>query len=111
MNQRLPSGPAVIPCGRLSDAGIENSLIVPLGVIRPILLREHLGEPEVAVGARRDPAGADCSPWGSGTRVIVPLGVIRPILLAPILGEPEVAVRDPPRSRTGALPQSGSGTR
>ena len=38
VNQRLPSGPAVIPAGTLSAVGIGNSVIVPLGVIRPILL-------------------------------------------------------------------------
>ena len=37
VNQRLPSGPAVISTGRLPvSRPAENSVIVPLGVIRPI---------------------------------------------------------------------------
>src|SRR5260370_8431521 len=38
VNQRLPSGPVVIPHGPLLDAGRGNSVMVPLGVMRPILL-------------------------------------------------------------------------
>ena len=36
VNQRLPSGPAVIPYG-LPGVGTENSVITPLVVIFPIL--------------------------------------------------------------------------
>src|SRR5260370_6179907 len=38
VNQRLPSGPVVIPHGPLLDAGRGNSVMVPLGAMRPILL-------------------------------------------------------------------------
>ena len=38
VNQRLPSDPDVIPCGRPAVVGTENSVAVPLGVILPILL-------------------------------------------------------------------------
>src|SRR5436853_7454529 len=38
VNQRLPSGPAVIPSGLLLDVGRGNSLMVPLGLMRPIWL-------------------------------------------------------------------------
>src|SRR5438093_12561081 len=37
VNQRAPSGPAVIPTGELL-AGIANSVRAPVGVMRPILL-------------------------------------------------------------------------
>src|SRR6266571_1093479 len=37
-NQRLPSGPRVIPSGILFGVGIGNSVITPWGVMRPILL-------------------------------------------------------------------------
>ena len=39
VNQRLPSAPTVIPYGRLSCHSSGNSVIVPLGVIRPIVPR------------------------------------------------------------------------
>src|SRR3989442_9317195 len=38
VNQRLPSGPAVILSGELPDVGRRNSVIFPLGVMRPIWL-------------------------------------------------------------------------
>src|SRR5260370_9186353 len=38
VNQSLQSGPVVIPHGPLLDAGRGNSVMVPLGVMRPILL-------------------------------------------------------------------------
>src|SRR6266567_149486 len=37
VNQRLPSGPVVIPRGSLLLVGIGYSVMVPLGVIFPIL--------------------------------------------------------------------------
>src|SRR2546426_1013498 len=37
VNQSLPSGPAVMPMGRLPLVGTENSVTVPVTVIRPIL--------------------------------------------------------------------------
>ena len=39
MNQRLPSAPTVIPYGPLSCHSSGNSVIVPLGVMRPIVPR------------------------------------------------------------------------
>jgi hypothetical protein len=38
VNQRLPSGPGVMPYGRLPEVGVEYSVILPTGVIRPTLL-------------------------------------------------------------------------
>ena len=38
VNQRLPSGPAVMPRGTASGVGIGNSVTTPAVVIRPILL-------------------------------------------------------------------------
>jgi hypothetical protein len=38
VNQSAPSGPAMMPQGRPSDVGIENSAIAPAVVIRPIWL-------------------------------------------------------------------------
>ena len=60
VNQRLPSGPAVIPFGPgIWRVGTGNSVMAwVVGLISPILLPPSLGEPEVAVGARRDPAGS-----------------------------------------------------
>ena len=40
VNQRLPSGPAVMPPGRLLDVGIGNLVICPDGAIRP-MSRHH----------------------------------------------------------------------
>src|SRR2546427_436020 len=72
VNQRLPSGPAVIPVRTLSAVGIGNSVIVPLGLMRPILL------PLSSVNQRL-PSGPAVIPYRTltvGTRnsVIVPLG-------------------------------------
>ena len=84
VNQRLPSGPAVIPSGLALAVGTANSVMAwVVGLIIPILLRDALGEPEVAVGARRDPAGL-----GAGGRDVANsvmawvVGLIIPILLA-----------------------------
>ena len=69
VNQRLPSGPAVIPTGWLSARG-DGELGDGVGrrVDHPDLVAVGLGEPEVAVGPRRDPDGTGCWPWGWGTR-------------------------------------------
>ena len=58
VNQRLPSGPAVMPRGLLPAVGTGNSVMTPAVVIRPILLATVFGEPEVAVRAGRDARGA-----------------------------------------------------
>ena len=59
VNQRLPSGPAVIPIGQELAVGTANSVMAwVVGLIIPILSAPvRLGEPEVAVGARRDAPG------------------------------------------------------
>ena len=58
VNQRLPSGPAVMPSGRPAAVGTGNSVMAWVaGLIIPIWLACLLGEPEVAVGARCDPDG------------------------------------------------------
>ena len=81
MNHRLPSGPAVIPNGRLPAVGTGNSVITPAGVIRPILF------PMTSVNHRL-PSGPTVIPLGklpavgTGNSVIAPAGVIRPILFA-----------------------------
>ena len=59
VNQRLPSGPAVIPLGSSCAVGVGNSVMAwVVGLISPILpiseRSARLGEPEVAVRARRD---------------------------------------------------------
>src|SRR5215813_8410574 len=78
VNQRLPSGPAVIPLSWLASVRTSNSVSVPLGVIYPILL------PAVN---QRLPSGPAVIPLsrlasvGTANSVSVPLGVIRPILL------------------------------
>ena len=66
-NQRLPSGPAVIPFG---GVGVRDGVLgdgVGRRVDRPILPAACLGEPEVAVGACRDPARMERR-WGWRTR-------------------------------------------
>ena len=68
VNQRLPSGPAAIPYGRLPAVGTGNSVTTPAVVIRPILLPTSFGEPEVAVRPGGDPVRARCWPWEPGTR-------------------------------------------
>ena len=55
VNQRLPSGPAVIPQGKADAVGTANSVIDPPGVTRAIRSCRRLGDPEVAVGAGGDP--------------------------------------------------------
>ena len=79
--------------------GTGNSVMAwVVGLIIPILLALSLGEPEVAVGARRDPLGTALA-VGTGNSVMAwVVGLIIPILSAVALGEPEVAVgarRDP----------------
>src|SRR5208282_2619215 len=77
VNQRLPSEPSVIPSGWLLAVGIGNSVIVPLGVIRPILLASDSVN-------QRLPSGPVVIPWvglswllavGIGNSVIMPAGV------------------------------------
>src|SRR6266700_3304691 len=57
VNQRLPSGPAVIPSGVLLPFERGNSLMVPPGLMRPILL------PSISVNQRL-PSGPAVIPSG-----------------------------------------------
>jgi riboflavin biosynthesis pyrimidine reductase len=54
VNQRLPSGPAVMKSGPLPPVGTGNSVTTPAGVDPPDLVAADFGEPEVAIRARRD---------------------------------------------------------
>ena len=105
MNQRLPSGPAVIPNGSLSPVmPALYSVTAPAGVIFPILL------PLISVNQRL-PSGPAVILEGQLPAlmpalysVTTPAGVIFPILLPSTLREPEVAVRaggDPGGGRCG----------
>ena len=58
MNQRLPSGPAVIPSGPLlAVMRCVNSVMVPAGVIRPILLPVYSVNQRLPSGPAVIPAG------------------------------------------------------
>jgi hypothetical protein len=50
VNQRLPSGLAEIPKGLLLAVGRENWVMVPLGLIRPILLLSISGNQRIPSG-------------------------------------------------------------
>jgi hypothetical protein len=81
VNQRLPSGPAVMPKGLLLAVGTVNSVTVPLVVIRPILLL-------LSSVNHNFPSGPVAMLTGSllavrpVNSVTVPLVVICPILFA-----------------------------
>ena len=60
VNQRLPSGPAIICSGELSESmgvGIVNSVMEPSGVMPPDLVAIRIGEPEIVVRAGCDRSG------------------------------------------------------
>src|SRR5213083_2759484 len=82
VNHRFPSGPAAIPHGITPAVGMENSVKVPVGVIRPILFAEGFSSVN-----HRFPSGPAAISTGSllgvgvENSVIVPDVVIRPILL------------------------------
>src|SRR5258708_12855554 len=78
VNQMAPSGPLVMKAEVLSDVGSGNSLIVPVGVMRPIL-------PLWSSVNQRLPSGPAVMPnkllrAGTGNSLIWPAGVMRPIL-------------------------------
>src|SRR5205814_2313558 len=79
VNQRLPSGPAVILKDSLPVVG--NSVMVPLVVICPIWFEAPVNQ--------RLQSGTDVMPTGylllvgMGYSVMVPLGVMRPIWFPP----------------------------
>src|SRR5579885_433410 len=91
VNQRLPSGPAVMSQGALSGRpsalGTANSVMVPLGVMRPILLppMQNPFESRAHSVNQRLPSGPAVMPKdpllgvGRANSVMVPLGVMRPI--------------------------------
>src|SRR5437763_968384 len=62
VNQRLPSGPDVIPLGSLEAVGMANWLIMPAGVIRPIWLT-------MSSVNQRLPSGPDVIPLGKASGV------------------------------------------
>src|SRR6266851_3522627 len=78
VNQRLPSGPAVMPKGPLLFGETWNSVMLPLGVMRPMM-------PTLYSVNHRLPSGPAVMlkgmllAVGMGNPVMVPLVVIRPI--------------------------------
>ena len=66
--------------GRLPEAGAENSVIIPAGVIRPILFALFSANQRFPSGPRVIPLGT-LPPVGMGNSVTTPAGVIRPIWL------------------------------
>ena len=63
-NQRLPSGPAVIPWAGMVVGSVEHVMAWVVGLIWPIdLVATIVGEPEVAVGAGRDNRAESPSGW------------------------------------------------
>src|ERR1700676_5350622 len=79
VNQRLPSGPVVIPKGKTLEVGSANSVMVPVGVMRPILLPSDSVNQRLPSGPAVIPAGPLLE-VGSANSVTVPVGVMRPIL-------------------------------
>src|SRR5438477_281535 len=81
VNQRTPSGPAVMPEGALPAVGTVNSVMTPSVVIRPILLPANASSVN-----QRAPSGPVVMPTGAlpavGTvnSVMTPPVVIWPIL-------------------------------
>src|SRR5260221_10283870 len=71
VNQRLPSGPVVMPPGSLGVVGTGNWVIAPLVVIRPILFPEDSVNQTLPSGPRVMPKGALLGA-GSGNSVMVP---------------------------------------
>src|SRR5579871_2931586 len=80
VNQRLPSGPTVIPMGKPPEVGIGNRAISPSGVRRPIApvvlsVNQRLPSVPAAIPLGRPPG------TGEGNSVTCPPGVMRPIAL------------------------------
>ena len=76
-NQRAPSGPAVMPSGRLSEWGRLNSVITPSVVMRPILLRPASVNQMLPSAPTAIPSGWLFAEM-VGNGVMTPSGVIRP---------------------------------
>jgi hypothetical protein len=79
VNQRLPSGPVVIPNGWLPAVGTRNSVGAPPSV-RPILLPRASVNQTLPSGPGAIPTGP-LKRVGTGVSVITPAVVMRPILL------------------------------
>src|SRR5258708_39577599 len=96
VNQSAPSGPAVIPSGKLFVVGKGYSVIAPCVVIRPILFA--LGS--VNHNAPSCAAVIACSPQqlGTGNSAIAPAVVMRPILF------PFCSVNQSAPSRPATIP-------
>src|SRR5206468_2776048 len=116
-NQRLPSGPAVIPRGVLSGVGIENSMTASPGGSRPMRLpRSSVNQrapsgPVVIDSGKLVAVGIGVSvtappavmpigplPTGRGNSVTAPAGVTRAIRF------PDSSVNQSPPSGPGAIP-------
>src|SRR5262245_37720131 len=83
VNQRLPSGPAVMRVGVVPGVmPAENSVTTPVGVIRPILFASV--NQRLPSGPRVIPTGLLLGVMPAENSVITPAGVIRPILLVPV---------------------------
>ena len=75
VNQRLPSGPAVMPSGKAAAVGMLNSVITPLGVMRPTRLPNDSVNQRLPSG----PAAMLCGALGAvgrGNSVIWPVVVM-----------------------------------
>src|SRR2546430_1940861 len=90
VNQRLPSGPAVMPSGLLLPLGGQlrlggrgNSVITPAGVSRPKLLPPFSVNQRLPSGPTVMLSGplSDVGLESGGNSVITPAGVTRPIRL------------------------------
>src|SRR5437763_734208 len=75
VNQRLPSGPAVIPSGPLPYVGRGNSVIMPLVLMRPILLPSGSVNQRLPSGPAVIPHGP-LADVGTGNSVMFPAGVV-----------------------------------
>src|SRR2546421_9377974 len=78
VNQRLPSGPAVIQRDTLPAVGTTNSVMMPAGVLRPILLPCLSANQRLPSGPAAIPLGK-LLVVGTVNSVMTPAGVIRPI--------------------------------
>src|ERR1700686_2230695 len=104
VNQRLPSGPAVIPRRTLLAVGMGYSVIVPLGVMRPIL-------PILSVNQRLPSGPAVISVgvlWavGMGNSVIIPFRCLVGVGVGP--DGCEVEAPHPTRRPTSSSSSTGS---
>src|SRR5438105_10249034 len=81
-NQRLPSGPAVMPFKLAGLVGTVNDVTVPCGVMRPIRLPLNSVNHKFPSGPAAIPSGEGVSVEGngSGNSVTVAVVVMRPML-------------------------------